>query len=66
MERNVSMLHKNDNTDGSEVFLEAPVDLVIRGGELVILNWDGSFGVNKTPDKPFTISKINLYINNVM
>jgi len=63
MEGNVSTLHKNDNTDGSDGFLEAPVDVVIKDRELIILNWDGGFGVNKTPDKPFTISKINLYNN---
>ncbi len=66
MKGNVSTLHKNGDTDGSEGLLEAPVDVVIRDGELIILNWDGSFGINKTPDKPFTVSKINLYENDVV
>ena len=60
MKGNVTMLHKNGNSDGSDGSLEAPVDVVIRGRELVVLNWDGGFGVNETPDKPFTISVINL------
>ena len=60
MEGNVNLLHKNGDSNGADGSLEAPVDLLIRGRELVILNWDGKFGVNEAPDTPFTISVINL------
>lgn len=60
MEGNVNLLHKNGDSNGADGSLEAPVDLVIRGRELIILNWDGNFGVNEVPDKPFTISVIKL------
>jgi len=60
MEGNVNLLHKNGDSNGADGSLEAPVDLVIRGRELIILNWDGNFGINEGPDKPFTISVIQL------
>jgi len=46
--------------NGADGSLEGPVDLVIRGRELIILNWDRKFGVNEAPDKPFMVSVINL------
>lgn len=61
MNGNVNLLHKNENSNGADGSLEAPVDLIIRERELVILNWDGKFGLNEVPEKPFIISVINLH-----
>lgn len=54
------LLTKNGNTDGSNNMLDAPGEVIVRGGIAYVANFDAAFGtptmVNTKPDSPFTIS----------
>jgi sugar lactone lactonase YvrE len=58
----VKLLWMNDDTDGSGGLLDQPCEPLIRGDELIIVNFDMPFpGLkNTTFDKPYTISVIKL------
>jgi sugar lactone lactonase YvrE len=58
----VKTLAQNAESDGSDGLLDQPSELVIRGNELIVANMDFPVpgGVNKTWDKPYTISVIKL------
>lgn len=63
LDGNVSTLYQNDDTTGEGGELDAPVALVMRGNQLIVMNQDfvaGSATRNTTTDQPFTISVFEL------
>lgn len=64
MEGKLTLLAQNGNTDGADGKLDAPSEVVVRGDEIVIMNFDAAFDnpkmVNKTPDKPYTLSVMTI------
>ena len=64
MEGNLALIAQNGNTDGSNGLLDAPSEVVVRGKDMVVMNFDASFDspemTNKQPDKPHTLSVIEL------
>ncbi len=63
LDGNVSTLHQNEDTTGEGGELDAPVALVMRGDQLIVMNQDfvaGSATRNTATDRPFTISVFEL------
>jgi len=64
MKGKLELLVKNENTNGENGLLDAPGEVVVREKDIIVLNFDAAFDnpkmVNKTPDKPYTISVIGL------
>jgi sugar lactone lactonase YvrE len=66
MRGNVSTLHENGDTDGADGSLDQPVEVAIRGSELIIVNMDIAWltppgaAVNTEVDQPYTVSVIEL------
>ncbi|WP_109832275.1 NHL repeat-containing protein [Reichenbachiella versicolor] len=64
MNGDLDLLVKNGNTNGDDGLLDAPSEVVIRGNEIIVLNFDATFDVpnmvNKSPDAPYTLSVITL------
>ena len=62
MNGQAKLLAKNGNTDGSNNMLDAPGEVIVRGGIAYVTNFDAAFGastmVNTKPDAPFTISVV--------
>ncbi len=58
----VSVLWENDDTDGSDGLLDQPCEVLLRGGEMIIANFDMPLpGLKNTKfDKPYTLSVIKL------
>ncbi len=58
----IKTLWENDDTDGSDGLLDQPCEIVIRGKDMIIANFDMPFpGVKNTKyDKPYTISIIRM------
>ena len=57
-----TLLWENDNTDGSDGLLDQPCEPLVRGDELIIVNFDMSFpGLKNTEhDEHHTLSVIQL------
>lgn len=64
MQGDLELLAENGNTDGADGKLDGPGEVIIRGNEAIVLNFDAAFGapnmVNTTPDAPYTISVLDL------
>ncbi len=62
MDGNVETLHENGYSDGNNGLLDEPCEVIVRGGELIIVNMDMPFEnphlVNTKIDKPYTLSVI--------
>ena len=60
----LTLLAKNGDTDGANGELDAPGEVIVRGKQAYVNNFDAAFGtptmVNKKPDAPVTISIIQL------
>ena len=58
----IGTLWINDDTDGTGGLLDQPCEVLIRGKELIICNFDMPFpGLKNTKfDPPYTLSVINL------
>ena len=56
----LTTLARNGDTDGAEGELDAPSEVIVRGNELIVMNFDAVFDfeemVNKSAQKPFTLS----------
>lgn len=65
-EGRVTTLHRNGDTDGADGSLDQPVEVLIRGNELIIVNMDIAWlaplgmAVNMEVDTPYTLSVIQL------
>jgi hypothetical protein len=60
---NVTTLWENDDTDGTDGLLDQPAEVLVRGDELIIANFDTppmSGAKNSAYDAPHTISVIRL------
>ncbi len=61
---NLTELAQNGNTDGKNGELDAPSEIIVRGKELLVMNFDAVFDfnemLNKSSEKPFTLSVIDL------
>jgi len=57
-----TLLWENDDTDGSDGLLDQPCEPLVRGDELIIVNFDWPFpGLKNTKhDEPYTLSVIQL------
>ncbi len=62
MDGKVSTLSENDDTDGSDGGMDQPCEVLIRGNEMIIANFDMPFpGLkNSAFDAPYTLSVIKL------
>lgn len=66
MEGNVSTVHQNGDTDGADGALDQPVEVALRGNELIIVNMDLAWllppgvAVNTVVDRPYSVSVIEL------
>lgn len=60
----LTLLAKNGDTDGANGELDAPGEVIVRGKQAYVNNFDAAFGaptmVNKKADAPVTISVIEL------
>ena len=60
----ISVLAQNGNTDGAKGELDAPSEVIVRGDELIVMNFDAVFEfdemVNKSSEPPYTLSVIKL------
>jgi sugar lactone lactonase YvrE len=62
----ISTLHRNGDTDGSDGLLDQPAEVILRGDELIVVNmdmpWTDPHGylTNTTIDEPYTLSVITL------
>ncbi|NLS14048.1 hypothetical protein HGP28_14230 [Vibrio sp. SM6] len=60
----VDVLAQNENTDGAKGELDAPSEVIVRGDELIVFNFDAVFDfpemVNKSSEPPYTLSVIKL------
>ena len=57
----VQTLAQNPDSDGSGGELDQPCEVLLRGNEIIVSNMDFPVGgVNKTFDKPYTMSAIRL------
>ncbi len=60
----VETLAQNGDSDGANGELDAPSEVVVRGRQLLVLNFDQVFEfdsmVNKSSQRPFTLSAIDL------
>lgn len=64
MNGKVELLAQNGDTNGSDGGIDGPSELIVRGNQVIIMNFDAVFDspemVNKRADKPFTLSIIKL------
>ncbi len=64
LDGNVSTLHTNGDTDGSDGGLDQPCEVIVRGNELIAISmdmpWESDLLTNKKIDKPYTVSVIPL------
>ncbi|MEP2058540.1 MAG: hypothetical protein ABJJ05_12080 [Maribacter litoralis] len=64
MQGNLQLLAQNANTDGADGKLDGPGEVIVRGNQIIVLNFDAAFGapnmVNKTPDAPYTVSVLEI------
>ncbi len=62
MDGSVQTLAQDENNDGSGGRLDQPCEVLVRGDEVIVSNMDFPVegGVNKTFDKPYTMSSIKL------
>ena len=64
MEGNVTVLHKNGDTDGADGSLDQPCEVLVRGNELIVISmdmpWESDTLRNTKIDKPYTVSAISL------
>ncbi len=66
MQGNVTTLHQNGDTDGTDGALDQPCEVIVRGSELIVVNMDMPWEdpddllVNTKIDQPYTISVIQL------
>lgn len=64
MQGNSQLLAQNGNTDGADGKLDGPGEVIVRGKQVIVLNFDAAFGapnmVNTTPDAPYTVSVLEL------
>ncbi|CAM3820881.1 hypothetical protein [Parendozoicomonas haliclonae] len=60
----VTTLAQNADTGGANGDLDAPSEVIVRGNELIVMNFDAVFDsdemVNRSSGKPFTLSAIPL------
>ncbi len=59
-----TVLAENGNTDGANGELDAPSEIIVRGDELIVMNFDAVFDfdemVNKSTEPPYTLSVIKI------
>jgi len=57
----VETVAQNGDSDGSAGLLDGPSEVIVRGQELIVANFDRVFpgSVNTKPDKPYTLTVIN-------
>jgi len=64
MQGNLELLAQNGDTTGINGELDAPAEVIIRGNEVIVTNFDAVFDnpnmVNKTAEKPITLSVIRI------
>ncbi|XQF89606.1 hypothetical protein ACOBV8_12215 [Pseudoalteromonas espejiana] len=64
MQGKLALLAQNGNTTGLHGELDAPSELIVRGKDIIIMNFDAVFDspkmVNKQADNPHTLSVIKL------
>ncbi len=64
LEGNLTLMHKNGDTDGANGELDQPTGLILNGDELIIANsdlaWFTDQSVNTTVDEPYTFSVVKL------
>ncbi len=64
MNGKLELLAQNGDTDGSNGELDAPAEVIVRGDEIIVTNFDAVFDsaamTNKTAEKPITLSVIKL------
>lgn len=64
MKGNIELLAQNGDTDGAKGEIDGPSELIVRGNEIIIMNFDAVFDspemVNKTADAPHTLSVIRI------
>ncbi len=64
MKGKLELIVKNGNTTGINGELDAPSEVIVRGKDVIVMNFDAAFGVpsmvNTIPDKPCTLSTIKL------
>jgi sugar lactone lactonase YvrE len=58
----VTKIAQNGNTDGADGGLDQPCEVLIRGDEMIVANFDMPFAgcVNTTFDRPYTLSRIRM------
>ena len=64
LDGSLTLLAKNGDTDGANGELDAPGEIIVRGKQAYVTNFDAAFGVpsmvNTKPDAPITLSVISL------
>lgn len=64
MKGQLTLIAQNGDTTGKNGELDAPAEVIIRGNEIIVTNFDAVFDspemTNKTADKPITLSVIKL------
>lgn len=64
MNGKLELLAQNGDTDGANGELDAPAEVIVRGDEIIVTNFDAVFDssemTNKTAEKPITLSVIKL------
>lgn len=64
MQGKLTALAQNGDTDGANGELDAPSEVIVRGNELIVMNFDAVFDfpemVNKSSEPPYTLSTIPL------
>jgi hypothetical protein len=58
----VTTVARNGNTDGTDGGLDQPCEVLIRGDQMIVANFDLPFEgcVNTTFDRPYTLSLIKM------
>lgn len=64
MQGNLTLLAQNGDSTGKNGELDAPAEVIVRGNQIIVTNFDAVFDspdmTNKTADKPITLSVITL------
>jgi hypothetical protein len=66
MQGRVSTVHQNGDTDGADGSLDQPVEVLVRGDDLIVINMDIAWltppgvSINSKVDRPYTVSAISL------